>query len=610
MPTRFAHDDLKDQVRNAVDIVDLLGSYLELRREGRNFTALCPWHSDSRPSLKINPERQSWKCWVCDDGGDIFSFVMKRENVNFREALEMLADRAGIAFRQAKAAPVGGTSHKPTLFNVMKWAESVYHQCLLHAPQAAPARDYLRDRGIDESQWKRFHLGFAPGTWNWLTEQARSQTFGNELLIATGLLVHDQQKQRSYDRFRDRVMFSIRDPQDRPIAAGGRVLPGSDNNAKYINSPETRLFSKSEHLYALDLARDAIREHGHVIVVEGYTDVIMLHQHGVQNVVAALGTALGPRHVKVLRRYTDSVTLVLDGDTAGQRRSNEILGVFVSTPIDLRIVTLPEGQDPCDFVATHGADAFRQAVADADDALTYKVKVATRGLDANGDLHAINLAMEDILATLAKVQVAQQGQNNPWHLRMEQVLSQLARRFRVDINPLRQRLQSLRRAQRPISAETEPARDHQPLPRLQPWDRELLGLLFRCPELVEQATRRLGEHHLATNEARRIWNLLLEIQQQGQVPEFNRVLNQIEDRRLKNLMVEIDEAQITIPQKPQECLEQLIEAYHAREQEVQTRNQVAAIENAELSEEDAIAALTDILNQKRKRQGIQKPTDG
>ena len=335
------HDDLKEQVRSAVDIVDLMGSYLEMRRQGRNYVALCPWHSDTKPSLNINPERQSWKCWVCDDGGDIFSFMMKREGVGFREALELLADRAGIEIQRAQPVAVGSPSHKPTLFRVMEWAETQFHQCLLSDASAEPARVYLRDRGITEENWKKFHLGFAPGGWQWLADRAAAVNFGNDLLMAAGLLTHNQEKARTYDRFRERVMFSIRDPQNRPIAQGGRILPGAEEGAKYINSPETRLFSKSDNLYALDVARDTIVADKHAIVVEGYTDVIMLHQHGIGNAVAALGTALGPRHIKVLRRYTDRVTLVLDGDDAGQRRSNEVLEMFVASPIDLRIVTLP-----------------------------------------------------------------------------------------------------------------------------------------------------------------------------------------------------------------------------------------------------------------------------
>jgi len=605
LSTYSAHDDLKEQVRTAVDIVDLVGSYLELRRQGRNYVALCPWHSDTKPSLNINPVRQSWKCWVCDDGGDIFSFMMKREGVGFREALELLAEKANIEVRRDnKPSPQGSASHKPTLFRVMEWAEKRFHDCLLNDAVAEPARAYLRDRGVSEENWGKFHLGFAPGGWQWLSDQARTTTYGNDLLMAAGLLIHNEEKKRTYDRFRERVMFSIRDPQNRPIACGGRVLPGSDDGAKYINSPETRLFSKSDNLYALDIARDRIVADRHAIVVEGYTDVIMLHQHGVDNAVAALGTALGQRHVKVLRRFADRVTLVLDGDDAGQRRSNEVLEMFVASPIDLRIVTLPEGQDPCDFVQKHGADAFRAIVADAEDALSYKLRLSTQGLDSSSDLHRVNQALEEILKTLAGVQVTRLGDDNPWQLRMEQILARLSRDFHIEAGQLRTRMKSLRRAKRPISETNELSAPVEPLPKLQPWDRELLWLLFQHPEFVEEAMRRLETRQLATDEARMIWQLLCDAQQSGQVPDFNRILGEVEDPRLKNLMVEIDEAQIRSPQEPQECLEQLIEAYHAREQKGLSRQRVTALEASNLSEEDQIAALSDILNQQRKRQGI------
>ncbi|MBN2294451.1 MAG: DNA primase, partial [Pirellulales bacterium] len=296
--------DVKEQVRQAVDIVDLVGHYIQLRRQGRGYVGLCPWHDDSRPSLQVNPERQSFKCWVCDIGGDVFSFIMQMEGVSFREALEILAERAGIEL-QARQAPRPGTPEaagdKQTLYKAMAWAESLYHKYLLESPDAEAARRYLAERCITDESIEKFHIGFAPDRWEWILSQAEpGQTDPNspraKVLEAVGLLGR-REGGGTYDRFRGRVLFSIRDTQNRPVGLGGRVLPefADEKSAKYYNSTDTPLFSKSNLLYGLDIARQYIHKKfdDTALVMEGYTDVIMAHQYGFENAVAVLGTALG-----------------------------------------------------------------------------------------------------------------------------------------------------------------------------------------------------------------------------------------------------------------------------------------------------------------------------
>ena len=286
--------DAKEQVRQSIDIVDLTSSYMALRRQGRGYVAVCPWHDDTRPSLQINPERQSFKCWVCDIGGDIFSFLMRMEGVEFREALEMLADRAGIDLAPKRAiAGQGSEFERRNLYAALAWAEQQFHDNLMNAPQADLARRYLAARGIQEETTKRFRLGFAPSSWDWLL--SRSTQFSAAVLERVGLVAKRQNGSGHYDRFRGRLMFSIRDTRSRPIAFGGRVIPGLEaedpnhQEAKYINSPETPLFNKSSELYALDVAKDSINKQQGIVVMEGYTDVLMAHQHGITNAVGRVG---------------------------------------------------------------------------------------------------------------------------------------------------------------------------------------------------------------------------------------------------------------------------------------------------------------------------------
>ncbi len=303
LPVSFDNFDEKESVRERIDIVDLISQSLQVRRQGRGFVALCPWHDDTKPSLQINPQRQSWKCWVCDVGGDVFNFVMRRENIGFREAMEMLAEQAGVTLTKRGGAPSSGPTAKRGLLGAMAWAEELYHRCLLRGVAAEAGRDYLRERGLQSAMIDRFRLGFAPNEWQWLCDQAAKEGVSYESLEAVGLIARNQSG-GYYDVFRGRVLFPIRDVMGRAIALGGRILPqwADDKNAKYINTRETRLFSKSENLYGLDLVKNAKRGDGKILVMEGYTDVVAAHQQGVQEAVAVLGTALGPRHIRLLRR--------------------------------------------------------------------------------------------------------------------------------------------------------------------------------------------------------------------------------------------------------------------------------------------------------------------
>ncbi len=436
-----ASRDTKEQVRQATDLVDLVSRSIRLRRQGKLFVGLCPWHDDARPSLQVHPDRQSWKCWVCNVGGDVFSFVMKREGVDFPEALRILAERAGIPLSTQKPAQPGSVDDKQTLYRAMAWAEEQFHRYLLESRNAHSAREYLQQRGISQESVQQFRLGFSPNSWQWLMDRARQTSYSPAVLEAVGLVSRSQDNRRVYDRFRGRLIFSIRDTEHRPIAFGARILPGADSDAqhgpKYVNSPETRLFSKSHQLYALNRVRDALGREGEIVVVEGYTDVIMAHQHGITNVVAALGTALGERHVRLLQRFADRIVLVLDGDEAGQRRTNEVLELFVAGQVSLQILTLPSGLDPCDFIHQQGADAFRQLLRGAVDALEHKVRTVTAGLDIVSDPDRAHRGLDDILRTMAGAPAPSHMAAESMRLREQQMLVRLAQRFHVDEATLR-----------------------------------------------------------------------------------------------------------------------------------------------------------------------------
>ncbi|MGY8769087.1 MAG: DNA primase [Pirellulales bacterium] len=608
--------DTKEQVRQASDIVDVVGGFLELRRQGRNYVALCPWHNDSKPSLQVNAERQSWRCWVCGIGGDVFSFVMRREGVDFREALELLADKANIQIKLSNSnVPAGSPGDKRTLFAAMAWAEKQFYTYLNQSSEADVAREYLQQRGITQKEIDQFHIGFSPNSWSWLADLAKSTEFSPAVLEKVGLLGKSPKSGRHYDWFRGRVLFPIRDTQSRPIALGGRVLPqfADDKSGKYVNSPETRLFSKSDNLYALDLARDSIVASKQVVVVEGYTDVIALHQAGITNAVAVLGTALGPRHIQLLRRYADQIYLVLDGDEAGQKRTNEILELFVAEQVDLRIMTLPDGLDPCDFVQQQGPEVFRQHLTSAVDALEHKVRISTHQLDPVRDIHRANEALEDLLGTLANSPRLSGQTTSEVRLREQQFLSRMARQFQVEETELRTRLTALRRAtrkparsqQNPMLAEKVSAAD------LEMTERWLLEILTQNEELAIAAVDEINIDELDTEAAKSLYRIYQTLVFDRVSCDFARVLTETEDPLLKNLLVELDEqaAEKNVT-NTEDQLKQIIEAYRRRTEDRQQRQNTGVLERQEMDDKEELDLLNQIIEQQRNRQGISSPTDG
>lgn len=617
--------DIKEQVRQAIDIVDLVGSYLQLRRQGRNYVALCPWHDDSRPSLQVNSERQSWKCWVCDDGGDIFSFMMKREGVDFREALQMLADRAGISLAktpQKKAKP-GSPGDKQTLYQAIAWAEQQFHQFLVKSPEAEAARLYFEDRGITPESVERFRLGFSPNNWTWLLDRARSSSFSPQVLAAVDVLAKSENTGRYFDRFKGRVIFPIHDTQRRPIAFGGRILPQFAKEdeqrsgrppAKYVNSRETRLFTKSDQLYGLDIALNTVTKSRHLIVVEGYTDVVMANQFGMEDVTAVLGTALNERHIHLIRRFADRVTLVLDGDEAGQRRTNEILELFIGADMDLRILTLPEGLDPCDFLLERGADEFRSLVDSAVDAVAHKINVECRGVDLTTDTHRASAALENILSTVAAAPAHSSTGGGSTRLREQQLLSRLAKQFRVPAEDLRDRLKEIRqRSKRRLLKKPAGGREGG-LSSLDHRDAELFEILVTDSDLVDLALEQIEIDELSTEAARIIFKIYHQLFAAGVTADYHHVMTELEEPNLKyilELLAERAERKAEVAEENEEArLRGLIQAYQFRREEKEKRNQLAALEQQSFDEQEELEVLRKLREQQLIRQGISAPTDG
>lgn len=355
-----------DEIRRSVDIVDLVSRYIPLHKAGKNLKALCPFHKEKTPSFVVNAERQTFHCFGCGEKGDVFTFVQKMERLaSFPEAIEFLGRVAGIEVRRDDGASREASDGRREIYRLLE-AAATYFRHLLLKPDGALAREYLRHRGVTEASEEAFRLGYALGSWDALRSAAARKGAGPELLIASGLAIQGDDRSRPpYDRFRNRLMFPIADAQARVIGFGGRVLDKSE--PKYLNSPETPLFSKGQGLYGLDRARGAILESKTAIVVEGYTDVILAHQAGIANVVATLGTALTLEHARLLRRYATRVIVVYDGDKAGLAAAGRGVKVLLAEPLDIALVRLPDGLDPADAVTTRGGEFLAASIAAARD---------------------------------------------------------------------------------------------------------------------------------------------------------------------------------------------------------------------------------------------------
>ena len=411
-----------DDIRAAVDIVDLVGRHVNLRKAGANFKGLCPFHGEKTPSFNVNPKKSIFHCFGCGVGGDVFNFLMLQDKLSFPEAVRSLARTAGVALPEERgAAP--GDSGREELHRAMALAAAFYTDALWK-PGGERARAYLEQRGIDPAVARRFGLGYAPEGWETLLQVMKSERVSEEVVVAAGLAVPRENRAGAYDRFRGRLLFSIRDMQSRVVAFGGRAF--GDEQPKYLNSPETPLYSKGNLLYAGDLARETIQARNRALIVEGYVDCLMAHQHGFSETVAALGTAFTAAQLGVLRRYCEEIITFFDADAAGQKaaeRAEELLeptgsmtwgvnrsGTFQSAGLlRVKVALLPAGHDPDTFLRAEGAAAFTERIAAARGLLSYALdRTIVESSGAAGPRARVN-AFARVALMLAKVADAEEA---------------------------------------------------------------------------------------------------------------------------------------------------------------------------------------------------------
>jgi len=466
----YVSDQTLDRIRQATEIVALVRNTVPLKKAGSGFVGLCPFHKEKTPSFHVNPEKQIFKCFGCGVAGNIFSFVMKLDGITFPEAVRLLAERAHVELPEGDA---GGAraGEKSRLCEVNAWAAETFHRWLTKDAVGRNALQYLVKRGLKTETIRDFQLGFSPPGWDSLLKAAARKGYEGALLLKAGLTAVSERSEGAYDRFRNRVMFPIRDAQDRVIAFGGRSL--GDEEPKYLNSPETPLFSKGRVFYALDRARADLREKRQAIVVEGYMDAAMAHQFGVSRTVAVLGTALSLEHVRLLRRHADEAILLFDSDNAGQTSASRSVDAFAAEEVPVRVATLPEGLDPDEFLLKYGVEAFLKQLEGAPDGVTYKLgrALATSQQEAGSALPPMK-ALDDVLATVALM---------PNSIARGREIRRIAERTGVPEMRLQQRLQALSDSAQRWSGEEAPQENRAAPLQI---EKRLLLTLLAYPETV------------------------------------------------------------------------------------------------------------------------------
>jgi DNA primase len=394
--TSFIPPEKISEIQRSINIIDIVSDYIALKQSGKNFLGLCPFHHEKTPSFTVNEEKQIYKCFGCGEGGTVFNFLMKQESFTFLEAINVLAEKTNIRIDVFdKKEKHQGTN---ILFKVNEQATRFFVDMFLKTQEGKRSRDYVSSRLINDNSIRKFRLGYAPNRWDSIVNKSKEWGANTQLLERAGLIISKQDK--CYDRFRNRLMFPIFDSQNRPVGFGARAL---DNSLpKYLNSPETPIFSKSKTLYGVNLAKESMKKNRKVLIMEGYTDVIIAHQHGIDWSVAVLGTALTREHVRTLRRYSDKAILVFDSDTAGQKSSERNLDIFIEEDFDVNIVLLPKGYDPYDFIIKRGKLRFLEQVEKAYDFFSFKVKLSERKWDMS-TVSGQSSAIDDILSTAMKI---------------------------------------------------------------------------------------------------------------------------------------------------------------------------------------------------------------
>lgn len=506
-------ETLKEEIRARADIVDIVGRVVKLTKASGSWKGLCPFHQEKTPSFNVNPSRQSYHCFGCGAGGDVFKFVMEYEHLDFMAAMEKLAQQTGVPFELDGSK--GNAGNKQKLLDLHERACAFFESSLREGSAGETARAYVKNRELQPDTPDTFRLGFAPDSYEALLKQAQQWGFSEQELTDSGLfIVRDNPRdgENLFDRFRNRLMFPILDEQGRVIGFSGRVIPPGEAKAKYLNSPETLLFKKSRVLYGIDKARKRMTEMRRAVLCEGQLDVIRCHESGITEAVAAQGTAVTETHAQILKRYSDEVILLLDADAAGIKAALRSADVLLACGISTRVASLPPGEDPDDVVRKYGPKRLCELVESAEPFVVFQVKTLVGQEEEITETSRLRVARQ-VMGSIAKVKEA---------VHREELIRQAAGALGMREETLRQDLQST------AALQAELPRPRTRAPTRNPWsptvaptgkrediippsEKLLIELLLSHPEGLTTAQQYVHCDHLGHNEAKDLLAALYEV---------------------------------------------------------------------------------------------------
>lgn len=591
--------DGKSQVLAAIDIVQLIGQSVALKRRGRDFLGLCPFHQEKTPSFHVSPTRQFYHCFGCKKHGNAIDFVMERDRIDFKQALTLLAGQAGIDLPRMGGGRKEDKGERELLLEMQSAACGFFEKQLSHPSLGKIARDYLSQRQINDESIRRFRLGLAQDGWDGLLSSPMGRKFSPRQLESAGL-AKPNNRDGHYDTFRNRLMFPIRDDLGRIIAFGGRILPGSDDPAKYLNSPETPLFSKSRCIFGLDLAKNRIVETRTVAVVEGYTDVVMAHQFGVSNVVSVLGTALTEQHVAMLKRFADRIVLLFDPDSAGAAAAGRAIELLLRQPVEIHVASLPDNMDPDEYLLKFGAKAFEQIINEAPDALSHQWTWLNRQFGQDEGVTGVQKAVETYLKQLADVR----GQGPIDTLRWGAVLARISRLIGIPMDELNRRFKfrkfpvrkTLIQAATPNQPNVEaPAQALAvgPLTALDRAERTILGVLLIEPTRWSNLQQHIHVEDFTNSDRQRLARLYWDHQRHEGEPLFSEFLGALTAAELGTLGVEMVEEAEALEDKDTALMEAVdhLKAEKARQEQQKHLAALWRTKQEKVTEEEEIARL-------------------
>ena len=523
-----------DDVKQKTDIIEVVSQYTNLTKSGRTFRGLCPFHSEKRPSFFVYPEQQSWHCFgACNTGGDVFSFIMKKQSIDFGEALHLLAQRAGVTV-PSKSEPDARKEEKERLYQANEAAAQYFHDTL-NSTTGEPTRNYLASRAFTLKTITDFQLGFSPNSWEALKQYLLDRGYTESELLEAGLLVSTEDG-KTHDRFRNRLMFPIKDARGRIIGFGGRVL--DDSLPKYLNSPQTPVFDKSGNLYGINLAAPAIRQKDMAVIVEGYMDAITAHQNDFTNVVASMGTAVTERQVSTLKRMTRNITLALDADAAGEEAMLRCVEYENSLGGEVKVIVLPGGRDP-DDVIKEDAETWQRLIEEALPAVDYKLNMTVAKLDLTAARDK-SLAIDQLMPVIGQIRD---------DIRRDHYLTRLSKLTGVSYNKLEAVLKSYLTQQKTKKPVEEPATRSARRIFANPLEEDCLTLLLQHPELKNWGEGLLPEY-FENSENREIFLAWQEADDPSTIeekidPSIQEHLDSLRNKSLPPNMVELRYADYT-----------------------------------------------------------------